>query len=554
MPMQPAQWQPVPGTQTAQVCPYLRKPDVFSSNSYVLRFSQQLVVIDPGGRPEQTQTLVSLVREIMQAEATPVSILLTHCHVDHTLETMRNGLWRAFPSLRVVIQEHGARALSTGDRRLTQAEILECELPAGQTDLSLFKSSSRETAVAPLLPGAAEWIPLGASDAVEAYFTPGHSPDGVCFRVGEMLFVGDLIAAVSPLIAGAPGWDHKALIRSLERILQLLQTRRIHACGLGHGDLLIGDAIAAAFRRALAEASSLTRIEALDVRRVRWVSQSAQELCEELSLLFGTIHRTIDHVAERLHALEEFSAADQVRQVLRSDVVSELLAEFRNFREGLLAGEFIEVQLALKGVQVVHRISRLLEYDKLVKVVNPALLSVTRLSLADFLQAAKGLRMDEPQTEVDVSAHVTALVAELSHPLGARSLEDVPDDPAGFREYLIASIAVASALKSVSWRIAPSMGTTKGLLSPPRFHDTLKCLLLDLAEAGAKEIAFSTPSVPAGNSLLIQAESGRPLFGFSESQVGPYRRRFGRMGVKLATKYLRTGLILTLEFTEPPIT
>ena len=363
-----------------------------------------------------------------------------------------------------------------------------------------------------------------------------------------MLFAGDLLAAVSPLIAGAPGWDHEALIQSLTCILQLVQGRRIHVCGLGHGNLLIGDAIPAAFQRALKEASSLTRIETTDAKRVRFLSESAQELCEELSALFGTIQRAIDRVAECLHALEEFSAADQVRQILRSDEVSELLAEFRNFREGLLTGELVDVQVALKGVQVAHRISRLLEYDKLAKIIAPALLSVTRLSLADFLQATKGLHIEEARTEADLNQLIIAVVAELSHRPGPRSLADVPDDPAGFSEYLIANIAVSPSLKIASWKTTPAPGTAKALLSVPRFHDTLKYLLIDLAEAGAKEIALTAQSAAPGNSLLIQAEFGQPLFGFNEAQIKPYRRRLRLMGVKLSTKYLRTSLLLTLSF------
>lgn len=299
--MQAGQWQLVPGTESVQVYPFIRKPDVLSSNSYLLRFPERLAVIDPGGDPDQTQTLVSLGRAAVPAPS-QIDILLTHCHVDHTLETVRNDLWRSFPSVRVTIQENGAQALKAGDRRLTQAEILGCELPPFRTDIALFKSSGSETGAAKLAPGATEWIEPGWSERIEVYYTPGHSPDGVCFRIGQMLFAGDLLAAVSPLVAGAPGWNFDALLSSLKAILQLVGTG-VQVCGLGHGNLLVGEAIPAAFRHALEEASSLNRIETADAARVRVVCQSAQELCEDLSALFFTIHRTIERVAGNLHAL-----------------------------------------------------------------------------------------------------------------------------------------------------------------------------------------------------------------------------------------------------------
>ncbi len=532
--------------------PYIRKPDVLSSNSYVLRFPRGLAVIDPGGDNDQTQTLVSVARDSISA-LEQVDVLLTHCHVDHTLETVRNDLWRTFPSLRVTIQENGAQALSAGDRRLTQAEILGSDLPSFRTDMALFKSPGSETGGGRPVPGATEWIQPCVPGSVEVYYTPGHSPDSVCFRVGEMLFAGDLLAAVSPLVAGAPGWDFDALIASLQAILQLVETGRIQVCGLGHGNLLLGEAIPSAFRRALEEASSLNRIETADAARVRFVCQSAQELCEDLSALFWTIHHTIERVAGSLHALEEFSAADQVRCILQSDQVAELIAEFRNFREGLLLGHHIEVQVALKGVQVVRRICRLIEYNKLATIIDPALLSLTRLSLTDFLQAAKGLLIEEPREEVELNALAGGLVTELSRQPGAVPLADVPDDPAGFTEYLVANIALASARKAVDWKAALLQGETKVLVPSPRFHVTLKCLLMDLAETGAKEITLSPARESHGINLLIRAEFGQPLFVFGESQISPYRRRFRLAGLRLLTRFLPTGLAMTLPFDDPPL-
>ncbi len=550
--MQAGQWQLVPGTESIQVYPYIRKPDVLSSNSYVLRFPQGLVVIDPGGDLDQTQTLVSVAREAMPA-AGQMDILLTHCHVDHTLETVRNDLWRSFPSVRVMIQANGAQALKAGDRRLTQAEILGCDLPPFRTDVALFKSSGGQTDRARLVPGATEWIRPGGSETIEVYYTPGHSPDGVCFRVGEMLFAGDLLAAVSPLVAGAPGWEFDALLSSLKAMLQLVETGRIRVCGVGHGNLLAGDGIAAGFRHALEEASSLNRIETADAARVRVVCQSAQELCEDLSALFYTIHRTIERVAANLHALEEFSAADEVRRILQSDQVAELIAEFRNFREGLLIGQHIEVQVALKGVQVVGRISRLLEYHKLARIIDPALVSLARFSLGDFLQAAKGLLIEEPREEVELNALADGLVGELSVQPGAVPLDDVPDDPAGFTEYLVGNIALASARTAVSWKASPLEEKAKVLVPSSRFHVTVKCLLMDLAEAGAKEITVSPARDSNGLSLLIRAEFGQPLFVFGESQVSPYRRRFRLAGLRLLTRFLATGLVMTLPFNDPPL-
>ena len=149
-------------------------------------------------------------------------------------------------------------------------------------------------------------IPLGAGDNLEVYATPGHSPDGLSFRVGEVLFAGDLLAAVTPLVAGVAGWSHPDLIASLEMIVQLLEGKRIRVCGPGHGNLLHGETIARAFQKTLSEASLLTKIELVNPDRVRFVTGYAQELFEELGALFTLINNRIERVARRMDEFEEY--------------------------------------------------------------------------------------------------------------------------------------------------------------------------------------------------------------------------------------------------------
>lgn len=233
--------------------------------------------------------------------------------------------------------------------------------------------------------------------------------------------------------------------------------------------------------------------------------------------------------------------------------MAELIAEFRNFREGLLTGQHLEVQVALKGVQVVRRISRLLEYNKLARIIDPALLSLARFSLGDFLQAAKGLLIEDPREEVELNALARELVDELSRRPGAVPLEEVPEDPAGFTEYLVSSIALASARTALDWKATLLDGEAKILVPPSRFQVTLKCLLMDLAEAGAKEITLSPARDANGISLLVRAEFGQPLFVFGESQVSPYRRRFRLAGLRLLTRFLPTGLVMTLSNAQVPV-
>jgi glyoxylase-like metal-dependent hydrolase (beta-lactamase superfamily II) len=548
--MENQQWQRIDGTHQVEVYPWVRKPDLTSSNSYVLCSAEQLAVIDPGGSPEQTQGLVAVLRARLQERPRPVFLYLSHCHVDHSIEAIRNRIWREFPDLKLVVHEVGSAALSTGNRAITQAGILGVDFPSSPPDMSLFASPGRgmscERGVPPLL-GV---VPLGAGDCLEIYATPGHSPDGVSFRVGDLLFVGDLLAAVTPLVAGVAGWSHPDLMASLELIVQLVEGKRIRACGPGHGNLLQGETIVRAFHKTLSEASLLTKIEPVSQDRVRFVTDCAQGLFEELGALFTLIDRRIEQVARRMDEFEEYSAARQIRQILDSDQVTQLLLEFRNFQAGLRRGQLIEVQVALKAIQVVPRIRRLLENDQLKRVIDPSLLRFTCTLLTDFMQAAKGLRLEEEPEEHNLVALVTALVAELSRRSGAlTSLEEIPDDPAGFCEFLISAIAHVPVFKGVALRWNETQDDVRVRLVVPRFQDSLKRFLEDLVDWGAQAITLKLVREGSKVHLAIDAELfRRPAFEVSEHRLDPYRRQFKSSGGQMDVQFSPTTLNFQLRF------
>ena len=547
--MENQQWQKIEGTRQVEVYPWIRKPDLASSNSYVLCSAEQLAVIDPGGSQEQTQGLVAVLRTRLQQRPRPISLYLTHCHVDHSIEAVRNHVWREFPGLKIVVHEVGAVALKTGDPSITQAGLLGIDLSSNLLGSSLLASPGQgmtcERGLSPLL-GV---VPLGAGDYLEVYATPGHSPDGLSFRVGEVLFAGDLLAAVAPLVAGVAGWSHPDLIASLEMIVQVLDGNRIRVCGPGHGNPLHGETIIKAFQKTLSEAGSLKRIELVNPDRVRFVSAYAQELFEELGALFALINSRIERVACRMEELEEYSAALQIRQILDSDQVTQLLVEFRNFQAGLRRGQLTEVQVAMKAIQVVPRIRRLLEHDRLKRVIDHALLRFTCALLTDFVQAAKGLRLEEERKEQALNALVSELVAGLSRRPGAPiSLEDIPDDPAGFCEFLVSSIAHDPIFKDVALCYDEPNDEILVPLVVPRFQDTMKRFLEDLVDWGAQAITLRIVHESSLAHLAVDATFRRPTFEVSEHQLGPYRRQFGRSGGQLDVQFSQTTLNFQLRF------
>jgi glyoxylase-like metal-dependent hydrolase (beta-lactamase superfamily II) len=121
-------WQPIPGMPGASACPYVRRPDVLSANSYWIEFPGGRVLIDPGALPAQTDDLRRMLRARAGNRAMPLLVCATHGHLDHVRETP-TWLDDAGHPAWFAVQERGARALAAGDRRQTAADLYGLDMP-----------------------------------------------------------------------------------------------------------------------------------------------------------------------------------------------------------------------------------------------------------------------------------------------------------------------------------------------------------------------------------------------------------------------------------------
>jgi hydroxyacylglutathione hydrolase len=196
----------------------------WAANCYVVATGpgSECVVVDPG--KDSADGIAEIVRE---HRLKPVSVLLTHGHVDH--------MWSVAP----VAGTYDATAwIHPADRHLLTDPM------AGL---------SRETS-AMLLGGDYEWAEpddvreLADRQEVELAgltflvdHTPGHTEGSVAFRtpydeaeVSEVMFAGDLLFAGSIGRTDLPGGDHATMMRTLaDKVLTLSDDIVVLP---GHGD------------------------------------------------------------------------------------------------------------------------------------------------------------------------------------------------------------------------------------------------------------------------------------------------------------------------------
>ncbi len=156
------------------------------TNTYVVTAGGEVAVIDPGPRAADH---LAAIREAIGADR-PVAVLVTHTHPDHA------------PAANPLAAALGVPALGAAPG------------PDFAPDRVL---------------GDGDTVAVGGV-LLEAVATPGHTPDHLCFRLGDELFTGDHIMGGSTVVID----DLAAYLNSLRRLLPL-GLRRLHP---GHGPVI----------------------------------------------------------------------------------------------------------------------------------------------------------------------------------------------------------------------------------------------------------------------------------------------------------------------------
>lgn len=199
------------------VTPFFHAPT--STWSYIVRDpgSAAAAVIDPAldfdpasGRV-WTDGAGKLLEHLREHALEPKWILETHVHADHLTAAAwlkrHTGAQVAIGARVVEVQRTFKALLNLGDDFMADGSQFDVLLANGDT------------------------LPLGGLQ-VEAIATPGHTPDGVSYRIGDAVFIGDTLFA--PVLGSArcdfPGADAATLYASVRRLYALPGDTRVFLC------------------------------------------------------------------------------------------------------------------------------------------------------------------------------------------------------------------------------------------------------------------------------------------------------------------------------------
>lgn len=164
--------------------------------------TKEAIIIDPGDDADR------IGMRLMQLEAKPVAILLTHGHFDHA------GAAKALAAqYDILVYAHDKEAETLEDSRMN----LSGPLAGGATTYhaDVFLKDEQELTLAGL--------------HMRVLFTPGHTPGGCCyyFPREDVLFSGDSLFCGSVGRTDFPGGSMRTLVDSVRNKLMSLPENTI---------------------------------------------------------------------------------------------------------------------------------------------------------------------------------------------------------------------------------------------------------------------------------------------------------------------------------------
>jgi hydroxyacylglutathione hydrolase len=171
------------------------------ANCYILKNKEDLLILDPGARPERIKTYLG-------DNAKVTAILLTHGHFDH------------FGAVDELVKTYVCPVfLSEADE-----ELLEDSMNAMSGKMITVKS--------PLTYLHEGILKLGAT-TLHIWEAPGHTKGSVLIEIEGHLFSGDVLFQGSVGRTDLNGGSEREMKRSLARIKTMDRTLIVHP---GHGD------------------------------------------------------------------------------------------------------------------------------------------------------------------------------------------------------------------------------------------------------------------------------------------------------------------------------
>jgi len=357
-----------------------------------------------------------------------------------------------------------------------------------------------------------ERIEFGAGPSLAVYHTPGHSPDSICLHIGNLLFIGDLLFAASPGLAGLSGWSQEALIHSLDGVEALVAGGSIRLICPGHGRVISAADASRMLSSVRADALALADIAELNRERAARTAAFAEDCMEQVNELFTIMAGRLHYVSYVLDELGETDMAEQASALIRGDTIDELLEAFHNFSQEHQRGHQVPLHLVLKAGQVIAKLERTFNRDELASIIDPTLVRRAARLLSDYTTMLRGFAPPGECSDCDLIPVIEAVVSGLSvPPFSDDEVLSSSDDDAAFSSILLARIGTPPLLADVESTVLAEGAPLRACIDREHFSDLLTYILEDLVGTGADRVEIHTRQT--GRNAIVTVAGNVPSAG-----------------------------------------
>jgi len=171
-----------------------------------------VVVIDPGPRLDEHRDALAAAL----VGCTVRSILVTHCHSDHSPLAAWLAAETGAPT--IAFGPHGDDAWDIGDDPVEEVDHEESSEP-DEPDEPVMEESVDRDFTPDVVARAGDTVASGLGWSMTALHTPGHTSNHTCYALDDgstrTLFTGDHVMGWSTTVVGPPDGDMAAYIESL---------------------------------------------------------------------------------------------------------------------------------------------------------------------------------------------------------------------------------------------------------------------------------------------------------------------------------------------------
>ena len=459
----------------------------------------------------------------------PVIIFLTHCHIDHFLSV--HLLMDQTVNGEIICHPIAADAIENRDENVTLANMNGSVLPACSVKDRFFRSGDKgvnpegrplsiESDIVELDEGHTLQrcvVRLSEDDRIEVFHTPGHSPDGVCYQVGQFMCTGDLHLATSPGIAGKHGWDNDRLAASLKAVAELGERRGTTHVFPGHGNSMSFEKAKKIFLNSSNDALQLSGLALFNRDRSMYVSEYAIVLLEEASSIFSIIAARLLKISYYLELIGEDESAKSIIHAIDSDMLDGMVEEFHGFIVELKGKRGAPV--ISKAVQFSRKVNKILETEKISGLFDPHFLRRIKSLLSDFVNVVYGARFAEQQTFDlnDTVAETQELLRK--NPIDSDRIYGALDDDQEFVNELARRIAYTPLFYSTRFSFYPTRESLYVTADKLMFQDILSALLEQFAIEEIDHISLETGCNDGRATLSVTTGPGSKVFTLRESKM-----------------------------------